>query len=358
MSAGIGRDGDGMPLEGTSGTGNPGEDPPGAVKPASALAARPRDKAQSGRDTGGTNFVIWAALAANACIAVAKFVAAGITGSSAMLTEGFHSVVDTSNEILLLYGQHRGRRKPDRIHPLGYGREVYFWSFVVALLIFATGAGMSIYEGTLHILHPEPISQPAINYAVLGISLLLEGASWTFAVRQFLAMKGECGWYEAIHRSKNPPGFIVFLEDSAAIAGILIATAGVYLSARTNDPVYDGTASILIGLVLAAVAVLLARETKHLLIGEAADPGIGSTLQDLARERPEIWDVAEVITMQMGPDSVIATMHIAIRDTVAAGQIGNMIRELEDSLKSAWPEVRRLYVALGEEELAPMPPTD
>jgi cation diffusion facilitator family transporter len=215
------------------------------------------------------NIVLYAALAANLGIGVAKFVAAGITGSSSMLTEGFHSVVDSLNQVLLLYGQRRAKRPADQAHPFGYGRELYFWAFVVAILIFAIGAGISIYEGWRHIQHPEPLSSPTINYVVLAISILLEGSSWTLAVREFAASKGKEGWWRAIRRSKDPAGFIVLFEDSAALAGLAIAGIGIWASHAFDDPRIDGVASILIGLILGLVAILLARDAPGDRLGQS-----------------------------------------------------------------------------------------
>ena len=212
-------------------------------------------------DTGLTarireNIVLYGALAANLGIGVAKFIAAGITGSSSMLTEGVHSVVDSGNQILLLYGQKRAKRGPDAIHPFGYGRELYFWAFVVAILIFAVGAGVSVYEGWLHIAEPEPLRDPTINYVVLGVSVLLEGTSWFIAVREFNGKRGASSWWQSIRRSKDPAGFIVLFEDSAALIGLGIAGIGVWASHHYADPRIDGFASIAIGLILAGVAIL------------------------------------------------------------------------------------------------------
>ena len=205
------------------------------------------------------NLVLYGALAANVGIAVAKFVAAAITGSSSMLTEGVHSLVDSGNQLLLLYGQKRATRPPDSRHPFGYGRELYFWAFVVAILVFALGSGISIYEGWKHIREPEPLSDPLINYVVLGVAFVLEGGSWTIAVREFAKAKGDTRWWEAVRDSKDPATFIVLFEDSAALVGLLVAAVGVWVSHALEDPRIDGVASIVIGLVLAAVAALLAR---------------------------------------------------------------------------------------------------
>src|SRR4051794_30376166 len=199
----------------------------------------------------GSRKVIYAALAGNLLVALTKFAAAGWTGSSAMLSEGVHSVVDTSNQILLLYGISRSSKPPDAVHPLGYGRELYFWSFIVALLIFSLGAGVSLYQGVVHVRRPQPIEDPLVSYAVLGLSLVFEGVSWAISLRQFRAAKGGLGHYEAFRRSKDPPSFMVLLEDSAAIAGIAIAALGTFAASALDMPRADGVASILIGVVLA-----------------------------------------------------------------------------------------------------------
>ena len=217
--------------------------------------------------------VVCAALAGNVLVAVTKFAAAAYTGSSSMLSEGVHSLVDFGNEVLLLYGYRRAARRPDRRHPLGYGRELYFWSFVVALLLFALGAGVSVYEGVSHILTPEPITNAGVNYIVLGVSLAFEGVSWWVALGSFRAVKGAKSYWQAVRDSKDPPSFMVLLEDTAALIGIAIAAAGVYGADRFQLPALDGVASIAIGAVLAVTAFILARETKALLIGVAGEPG-------------------------------------------------------------------------------------
>jgi cation diffusion facilitator family transporter len=216
--------------------------------------------------------VLIIALAANLGIAVAKFVAAAITGSSAMLTEGVHSLVDSTNQLLLMYGQKRARKPADAAHPGGYGRELYFWSFVVALLVFALGAGVSVYEGIIHVLEPEPAVSPLIAYAVLVIAFLLEGGSTVAAFREFDGARRGKSWWLALTSTKDATTVIVLLENGAAMAGILVAAIGLGISQMTGDPRFDGIASIAIGLLLGVVAIFLAREAKGLLIGEAADP--------------------------------------------------------------------------------------
>ncbi len=297
--------------------------------------------AQAGQ---GGQLTLYAALAANLGIAVAKFIAAFITGSSAMLTEGFHSVVDSVNQLLLLYGQKRSGRPADARHPLGYGRELYFWSFVVAILIFATGAGLSIYEGILHIIDPEPIRSPAINFIVLGIAFLLEGASWTVAVREFASTKGEAGWWEAIHLSKDPPTFIVLFEDSAAMFGLVVAAGGVAASVLTGDPRFDGVASIIIGCALAVVAVVLARESKGLLIGEPADPVMVEAVRRAIDGRPEVSGVNEVTTIHIGPHNIFLGLSVDFVDEVPVGRIEAMIAEAEAELRGRWPAIRAIYI--------------
>ena len=211
---------------------------------------------------GHNNRTLWIAFGANRGIAVSKFAAAAFTGSSAMLTEGVHSVVDSSNQLLLLWGRHASRRPPDRMHPFGYGRELYFWSFVVAVMVFAVGAGVSIYEGILHIQHPEPAVDPLVAYIVLIIAFLLEGGSTLEAFKDFKAAKGKLGWIEAVKRSKDPPGFIVLLENGAAMAGIIVAGIGLALSQYTGNPFFDGAASVVIGVILGVTAWILAVESK------------------------------------------------------------------------------------------------
>ncbi len=292
----------------------------------------------------GGNLVLYAAMAANLGIAVAKFVAAGLTGSSAMLTEGFHSVVDTTNQILLLHGKRRSRRPPDALHPLGYGRELYFWSFVVAILIFATGAGLSIYEGILHMLDPEPMTSARANYIVLGISFVLEGASWVTAMREFGGAKGDQGWWQAIRRSKDPPTFIVLFEDSAALAGLAVAALGVFLAQATGDPRFDGAASIVIGVILAVVAFFLARESKDLLIGERADPRLVEAVRAAVDGRQEVTGVHEVVTIHMAPEAVFVAMSVDFDDAVPAGTIERLVADMEARLKRDWPQIARVYI--------------
>ena len=284
------------------------------------------------------------ALAANLGIAVSKFVAAAITGSSAMLTEGVHSVVDSTNQLLLMWGRHASRRPPDTLHPFGYGRELYFWSFVVAVLVFSLGAGVSVYEGIIHIMHPEPAVSPVIAYAVLLIAFLLEGWSTLEAYRDFRKAKGKLRWIQAVLRSKDPPAFIVLLENGAAMAGILAAALGLLLAQLTHNPFYDGAASVLIGIILGFTAALLAYESKALLIGEAADPDIVAALHRLVESRAEVSSVGEVLTIHGAPDRVTAMLSVDFEDHISARDVEAVIYSIEQEVAKEFPIVHRLYI--------------
>ena len=284
------------------------------------------------------------ALLANLGIAASKFVAAAITGSSAMLTEGVHSVVDCTNQLLLMWGRRQSKKPPDKYHPLGYGRELYFWSFVVAVLVFSLGAGVSIYEGIIHISHPEAAVSPIVAYGVLAIAFLLEGWSTLEAFKEFRASKGKLGWFQAIRRSKDPPAFIVLLENGAAMAGIIAAAIGLFLAQLTGDPFYDGAASVVIGIILGITAMVLAYESKGLLIGEAADPELVRGLRELACSKRGIVGVGHVLTIHSAPDQVSAMMNVDFRDTITAGDVERIVRQVEREAHKKWPQVRRLFI--------------
>ncbi|PEQ11048.1 cation transporter [Novosphingobium sp. PC22D] len=301
-------------------------------------------------ETSGTvthirkNIVLYGALVANLAIAVAKFIAAGLSGSSSMMTEGIHSLVDSGNQVLLLYGQKRAARPPNPAHPFGYGRELYFWAFVVAILIFAVGAGVSIYEGVVHIQNPHPIEDPTLNYVVLAIAFALEGTSWTIAVREFRDKVGDETWWEAVRRSKDPPAFIVLFEDSAALIGLVIAAIGVWASVHFGDARIDGAASVAIGLVLATVAILLARESKGLLIGEAADPDLIARLRGVLDGHPAIDAVNHVRTVHTGPESVFVAVSADFADDLAMGEAETLIEEMETRMRAISPIISSIYI--------------
>jgi cation diffusion facilitator family transporter len=293
---------------------------------------------------GHDNRTLLIAFAANLGIAVSKFAAAAYTGSSAMLTEGIHSVVDSLNQLLLIWGRRQSRKPPDEQHPFGYGRELYFWSFIVAVLVFALGAGVSIYEGVIHILHPEHAVSPLINYAVLAIAFVLEGGSTMAAFKEFREAKGKLGWIEAVRRSKDPPGFIVLLENGAAMAGIVAAAAGVFLTQVTHDPFWDGTASIVIGSILAVTAFVLAVESKALLIGESADPDLVAGIRAAALRQSGVCSVGEVLTVHSSPDQITVVMSADFDDGMMAGDVERIIATIEAEIEREWPDVKRLYI--------------
>ncbi|GGZ66131.1 cation transporter [Lysobacter xinjiangensis] len=288
--------------------------------------------------------VVLAALVGNLAVAITKFFAAYTTGSSAMLSEGVHSLVDTSNEVLMLYGMRRAARPADDAHPFGHGREIYFWAFIVALLVFALGAGVSIYEGIKHLQRPEPMERPLVNYLVLGASLVFEGFSWAIAWREFKRAKGSLGWFQAFRLSKDPTTFTVLFEDTAAMAGLLIALAGVALAQFTSDPRFDGAASILIGIVLAATALVLARETKALLLGEVAGRDVREDIMRIARADPDINCANGVITQQLGPQTVIAALSADFHDHLDTPRIEACVRRIESLVQQAHPDVVALFV--------------
>lgn len=292
----------------------------------------------------GTRTVLIAAFAANLLIAITKFGAAAITHSSAMLSEAVHSLVDTSNEVLLMYGARQAARPADDAHPLGHGREYYFWSFIVALMIFALGAGVSTYEGIRHVMDPVEIEDPHVSYIVLGLAGLFEGVSWWFAFREFRKRKGTRGYLEAATQTKDPSTLIVFLEDSAALVGVAIALAGTYAAQRLEDPVYDGVASIAIGMLLAAVAVFLARENKKLLIGEAARPALERALADLARADPDVQDLNGMLTFQVSPVQVIAALSLHFHDGLDSDAIELAVERIEARARERHPEIIMLLV--------------
>ena len=282
-----------------------------------------------------SRFVVYAALAGNLAIAATKFVAAAVTGSSAMLSEAVHSLVDSINEVLLLYGSARAAKAPDASHPFGYGRELYFWAFIVALLVLALGAGISVYEGIIHLQHPEAMTRPLVNYVVLAISILFEGTTWLVALRAFRAGKGSLGYFEAFRRSKNPTTFTVLFEDSAALVGLFIALAGVTASHLLQRPEFDGIASILIGCVLALSSLLLARETKALLLGESAHPHVRDDILRIASEDPAIRTANGVLTMQLGPEQVVAALSAEFEDDLTTTQIEACVRRIEHAARGA-----------------------
>jgi cation diffusion facilitator family transporter len=293
---------------------------------------------------GSSKTIVYAALVGNLLVAITKIGAAVWTGSSAMMSEAVHSVVDTTNEVLLLYGYHRASRPPDESHPLGHGRELYFWSFIVALLIFAFGAGVSLYQGVLHVTAPEPIEDPIVSFIVLGMSFVFEGISWLFAWRRFRSETSRFGWYEAFVRSKDPPAFMVLLEDSAALVGIVIAVVATAAAVLFAQPIWDGVGSILIGILLGITSIGLARESKSLLIGEPAHSDLSRSILDIARRSPGVLRANGLLTVQLSPAEVVAALSVEFADDKRADDIERCVISIETEIRRQHPSVAALFI--------------
>ncbi|MEO7938781.1 MAG: cation diffusion facilitator family transporter, partial [Burkholderiaceae bacterium] len=291
-----------------------------------------------------SKLVVYGAISANIAIAVTKFTVAGVTGSSAMLSEGVHSTVDSFNGVLLLVGLRLSKRPATAEHPFGHGKELYFWGLIVAVLIFGLGGGVSFYEGVQHIRNPEPMRDPTWNYVVLAAAAVFEGISFGIALRHFLKQAGATPFWEAIHRSKDPTTYTVLAEDSAALAGLAIAAVGIWLSHALNLPELDGAASVLIGLLLAGVATLLTWESRGLLIGEGLRPETVQAIRAIALAQRGVRDVGHVLSMYVGPDDVLVTMDLDFDPGVdaadAAAAIGNAARQV----RLRFPMIKRLFI--------------
>lgn len=287
---------------------------------------------------------VYAALVGNILVAVTKIGAAIWTGSSAMTSEAVHSVVDTSNEVLLLYGTIVRAARRTNPTPLGYGRELYFWSFIVALLIFALGSGVSLYQGVLHVYAPEPIEDPIVSFIVLALSFLFESASWLVALRRFRSDAARFGYYQAFVRSKDPPAFMVLLEDSAAMVGIVIAAAAIAAAVWLAQPAWDGVGSILIGILLGITSVGLARESKSLLIGEPAHPELARSILEIARGSPGVLQANGLLTVQLSPDEVVAALSVQSADEKRADDIEQCVIVLESEIRKRHPSVAALFI--------------
>jgi cation diffusion facilitator family transporter len=292
----------------------------------------------------GSKGVIYAAMAGNCAIAVTKFVAAALTGSSAMLSEGVHSLVDTGNGLLLLYGLKSSTAPPDEQHPFGRGKELYFWTLIVAILIFALGGGISIYEGILHIQHPEPVSNPTLNYIVLALSMLFEGGAWYVALREFRKVKGTMGYIEAIRASKDPSTFTVLFEDTAAMLGLVVAMAGIFFGQVLNMPVLDGAASVVIGVILGLVAVFLAYESKGLLVGEGVSKAVQQDIRRIAEADAAIARLGRLLTMHFGPHEILLTIEIHFEPLLSADAVAAAIDRIDRAIRAAHPDVKHIFL--------------
>jgi cation diffusion facilitator family transporter len=286
-------------------------------------------------------------MAANLVIAVAKFVAAAFTGSSSMLSEGIHSVVDTGNQGLLLLGIKRSGRPADDRHPFGYGQEIYFWALIVAMLLFSVGGGVSFYEGIVHLRHPEPIREPAWNYVVLGIGFLAEGTSWVIAVREMgKQKKANESWFRTFQRSKDPAIFVVVAEDTAALLGIVAAFLGVMLAVYFEAPWIDGAASIVIGTILIAVATLLVYESRMLVMGESADGDVVRSVREIAAGDPRVAAIPRLLTMQLGPRRVLLNVDVRFRPGLDAVALVEAVDRLEDRIRQSHPQMQSIFIEI------------
>jgi cation diffusion facilitator family transporter len=291
---------------------------------------------------------IYGAIGANVAIAATKFVVAGITGSSAMLSEGIHSAVDTFNGVLLLVGIRLSQRPATPEHPFGHGKELYFWSLIVAVLIFGLGGGVSFYEGIQHIRKPEPMRDPTWNYVVLALAFVFEGTSFLIALREFRAQARGVPFWRALGQSKDPTTYTVLAEDSAALIGLAVAALGIYLSHRFGMPELDGAASVVIGLLLAGVAVLLIGQARGLLIGEGIRPETARAIRSLAMEQPSVSDVGHVLSMYIGPDEVLAIVDVNFKEGTATGEAADAITAIEGQVRARFPMIRRLFIEASE----------
>lgn len=296
----------------------------------------------------GSKKVIIAAFIGNSLIAVTKFFASFLTGSSAMLSEGIHSVVDTGNQLLLLLGLKRAEKPADDRFPYGHGKEIYFWSFVVAIMIFGVGAGISIYEGIHSVMDPHPIEKPLTNYIVLGLAMIFEGFAWYFAWKEFRKTKGRRGYFEAVRKEKDPTTFVVLFEDSAAMLGLIVAFSGIWLGQVTGILILDGIASIIIGIILAMTAAWLAYETKGLLIGESADRDVVDGVARLADSFESIVSVNETLTMHMGPEYILLNLNVDFKNSLDAETIERSVAEITKQIKSRYPRIKRVFIEAEE----------
>ena len=305
-----------------------------------------------GRGISKSGFAIYAAIAGNLAIAVTKFVAAALTGSSAMLSEAIHSVVDTGNGWLILLGVRKSRKPPDSDHPFGHGHELYFWTLIVGVLIFAVGGGMSLYEGIVHILHPTLPENLVWSYAVLGVAVVFEGTTWLLGWKAFNAERGRRGIVETIHDTKDPSSFTVLLEDSAALLGLIFAFVGIFLGSKLELPSLDGVASVLIGLLLCGVAVLMVYESKGLLIGEGLDHQSLKSIRALVEADQAVERVGHLHTMYLGPHEVLLTIELRFHSDITSLEVRRAARRLREVIQSEHPDVSRIFFgaeALSEE---------
>jgi len=291
-----------------------------------------------------SKLAVYGAIAANVAIAATKFVVAGVTGSSAMLSEGIHSAVDTGNGVLLLIGRRLSERKATPEHPFGHGKELFFWSLIVAVLVFGLGGGLSILEGIQHITNPTPMRDAKWNYFVLLAAAIFEGASFSVALRVFLREKGDRPFWAALHASKDPMTYTVLGEDFAALAGLAVAAMGIFISHRYDLPQADGAASIIIGAILAGVAVLLIREARGLLIGEGIRPDTAAAIRQLLGRHPLVRSVGPLLSMYIGPEQVLLTLDVEFDPKASAASISTAVKSLEQEIRTRFDKITRIYI--------------
>jgi cation diffusion facilitator family transporter len=294
-----------------------------------------------------SKLAIYGAIAANVAIAATKLTVASVTGSSAMLSEGIHSAVDTFNGVLLLVGIRLSQRPATPEHPFGHGKELYFWSLIVAVLIFGLGGGVSFYEGVQHIRHPQPLQDPTWNFVVLGLAAVFESISFAIALRQFLQQAGTAPFWDAIDRSKDPTTYTVLAEDAAALVGLAIAALGIWLSHHFDMPVLDGAASLLIGVLLAVVAAFLTWQSRDLLIGEGIRPESARAIRSLALAVPRVRDVGRILSMYVGPDDALVTMDLDFDAGTSAADAALAIADVERQVRERFPMIKRLFIESG-----------
>lgn len=287
---------------------------------------------------------IYSALIANFLIAVTKFIAAGVTGSSAMISEGIHSLVDTGNEILLLIGIRKSHKPPDAQRPFGYGRELYFWAFVVSVLIFAVGGGISFYEGVTHLQHPHVIENPMWNYIVLGVAIIFDGISLTIALREFNRQRGATPFWQEVRKSKDPTTFVVLFEDAADVLGLVVAFLGVFLGHWLENPFFDGAASIVIGCILTYIAWVLARESRSLLMGETLQASTLDNIEKLCRSSDIVRNVKRPLSIFMGPEEVILILPATFTREINVSRLEEGIATLKQEIKKAFPLIKQIFI--------------
>jgi len=286
---------------------------------------------------------VYGALIANIAIALLKFIAAVLSGSAAMLSEAIHSTVDSGNELLLLLGMSRSKRPPDFDHPFGHGKELYFWTLIVSVLIFGLGGGMSIYEGINHLQNPEPPGNPFWGYIVLGGSFVFESISFVIGIRALLHQEGNRGFWKELKCSKDPALFAVIYEDAAALIGLVLAFVGLLLANVLNNPFYDGLASVLIGIVLCVVAVLIVIKSRDLLIGASADKDMLIDICKLVREDPDVVNLKPPLTMQMAPDEILLALDVQFKE-ISGAQLTHVVNRIEASIRNKFPDVKRIFI--------------